>query len=332
MDTALTTQDHGFVTVNQPSLFFDVNRFEAMWKIATVLAKSDMIPKQFMNSPANCIIALNLAERLRVDPFMMMQSMYVVHGRPGIEAKLTIALVEATGKYSPLKFKVEGKGKTDKGVTRPDSCTAYATELKSGEIIEGPTVTWEMAKAEGWTDPKGTQISKWQTMPDLMFRYRAATFFARVNCPGSTFGLRTLDELEDIEMIPAGSGSYTMPGNAPFTIAQPEENLSDKFTNFIPPGTDEDLLSAFLESVAKVSKTTVDEVKAEAVKDNDGFWKAFEKFKVKHQKKEEPKAPAPEVHEGRHECPLGGFVTPSFCKTCEHLEDKSGRCPAAPEE
>lgn len=47
-------------------------------------------------------------------------------------------------------------------------------------------------------------------------------------------------------------------------------------------------------------------------------------------KKSDPDpAPEPE-HEERHPCPLGGFVTPSFCKTCEHRVDKQGeKCPAA---
>jgi hypothetical protein len=169
------------------------------------------------------MIALNLADRMQVDPFMLMQNMYVVHGRPGIEGKLAIALVEGSGRFSPLKYSFDGEGKTDKGIDRPESCFAYATELKTGEVIEGPPVTWQMAVAEGWTKARGEKemTPKWQTMPDLMFRYRAAMFFARVNCPGALLGLRSVEEIEDIEMVPAGEGlPYQLAGDRYETAAE----------------------------------------------------------------------------------------------------------------
>lgn len=195
-----------------PSIFGNIQRFEEAQRIAKLLSESDLVPAHFQKKIANCMIALQLAERMRVDPFMLMQNMYVVHGRPGIEGKLAIALIEGTGRYSPLKFKFSGQGKTEKNVPRADSCLAYATELKTGEVIEGPPVTWETAVLEGWTKNKGDMLSKWQTMPDLMFRYRSAMFFARANCPGALLGLKTADELEDIvELEEVSPGVYSAP-------------------------------------------------------------------------------------------------------------------------
>jgi hypothetical protein len=51
-----------------------------------------------------------------------------------------------------------------------------------------------MAKAEGWLTKSG---SKWQTMPELMLRYRAAAFFARLYAPDITLGMATTEELRD---------------------------------------------------------------------------------------------------------------------------------------
>ena len=48
----------------------------------------------------------------------------------------------------------------------------------TNETVIGATVTIGMAKAEGWVNKTG---SKWQTMPELMLAYRAATFFARTH-------------------------------------------------------------------------------------------------------------------------------------------------------
>ena len=52
----------------------------------------------------------------------------------------------------------------------------------------------DMANAEGWVQKNG---SKWKTMPQVMLRYRAASFFARMNCPELTLGYYSQDEVID---------------------------------------------------------------------------------------------------------------------------------------
>ena len=47
-------------------------------------------------------------------------------------------------------------------------------------------------------------------MPDLMLRYRAATFFSRLYCPELTMGMRTTDELEDmVDVTPTTNAKQT---------------------------------------------------------------------------------------------------------------------------
>ena len=55
-----------------------------------------------------------------------------------------------------------------------------------------------MAKAEGWFGKAG---SKWQTMPDLMIRYRAAAFWGRLYIPELLVGIQTQEEVVDIEPV-----------------------------------------------------------------------------------------------------------------------------------
>ena len=59
---------------------------------------------------------------------------------------------------------------------------------------ERMTVDMDMAKDEGWLSKNG---SKWKTMPQLMLRYRAASFFSSLNCPELTMGLYTKEEMQD---------------------------------------------------------------------------------------------------------------------------------------
>jgi hypothetical protein len=149
---------------------------------------SNLIPERFQNNLGNVLIALNMAKRLGADPLMTMQNLYVVHGNPGWSAVFLIATFNQNGKFSAIKYKFDGEG-DDYG------CTAYATELKTGDVIEGSKVTWAIVKGEGWSSKSG---SKWKTMPDQMFRYRAATFFIRSTAPEIAMGLQTKDELEDM--------------------------------------------------------------------------------------------------------------------------------------
>ncbi len=73
---------------------------------------------------------------------------------------------------------------------------AVCQEKATGETLEGPVVTMDMAKAEGWVDKAG---SKWKTMPELMMRYRAAAFFGRLYAPEITMGMHSTEEVIDIQ-------------------------------------------------------------------------------------------------------------------------------------
>ena len=179
------------VITSNNSLLFDTAGFEHAQRVSKMLASSTMVPEHFRNNIGNCVIALNYAHRAGIDPFMAMQKMYVIHGKPAIETQLQIALFNKGGQFSSLKYKISGKGDDQ-------TCVAYATDLQTKEVIEGPPVSIAMAKAEGWYSKAG---SKWKTLPELMLRYRAAAFFIRLYSPETTMGLHTTEELYDSNII-----------------------------------------------------------------------------------------------------------------------------------
>ena len=179
-------------------IFFDAQAFDLAQRVAKVFSSSTMVPDHFKNNVGNCLIALNLASRMRCDPFMLLQNMYIVHGKPGIEAKLAIALVNASGKFSPIQYKFNEE-KTE--------CYAYATRTATNEVCKGVRVSIQMAKDEGWMGKPG---SKWKTMPELMLQYRAAMFFARAYCPESLFGMQSKEELVDVYDLSPGPSGYEL--------------------------------------------------------------------------------------------------------------------------
>jgi hypothetical protein len=170
-------------------VFMSIEAFEAAQRMVAPLAKSDLVPQSFQGKIGNCLIALEMAQRIGASPLAVMQNMYIVHGKPAWSSQFLVACINASGKFSPLRYKMTGKKGTD-----TYGCIAWAVDT-SGEKLESPEVTIGMAKAEGWMTKNG---SKWQTMPELMLRYRTATLFARLYAPELTMGIQTDDEIRDV--------------------------------------------------------------------------------------------------------------------------------------
>lgn len=176
------------VTDYSLGIFGTSDNFIMAMQMAKALASSTIVPATFQKNDANCLIAIEQAQRLRVSPLMVMQNLYVIQGRPSWSSKFLIAAINNSGKFDmELQFE-ETKDKDGK----PYSCLAWTT--KNGRRVEGMNVDMEMAKAEGWLGKNG---SKWKTMPQLMLRYRAASFFSSLNCPELTMGLYTKEEMQD---------------------------------------------------------------------------------------------------------------------------------------
>lgn len=171
------------------SIFASPERFETAGKMAVSLSKSTIVPKEYQGNPSNGLIAIELANRLGVSPLMVMQNLYVVYGRPSWSAQYMIAMINSSGKYD---FELQYDEKNDKD-GKPYSCQCW-TE-RNGRKVTGPEITMDMAKAEGWVNKNG---SKWLTMPQMMLRYRAASFFGRMNCPELTMGIYTREEVVEI--------------------------------------------------------------------------------------------------------------------------------------
>ena len=169
------------------NLFGSKDVFEHAQRVATMFSKSDLVPKQFQGNIGNCVIALEMANRTGASPLMIMQNLYIVHGKPAWSSTFLIATVNACGKFSPLRYEED---EVDGGRTR-----AWAIDKSNSERLNGTWVSMKMADAEGWVQKTG---SKWKTMPDLMRRYRAATFFARQFAPEISMGIHTQEEIIDI--------------------------------------------------------------------------------------------------------------------------------------
>lgn len=228
--------------------FGDLASFEFLQRTAKAFACSTMVPTAYQSmvtkgygdnarlepNPAamsNCMIALDMAQRMNANPLQVMQNLHVIEGKPSWSSQFIIAAINSSGKFSPLRFdlqwldeidavystfewedrrKVEKKHKVRIKNAR---CVAWAIEKATGERLESAPVTIEMAVNEGWYSKNG---SKWRSMPDLMLRYRSAAFFGRIYAPELLMGLPTTEEVQDVFVQePGGATVHAGQQNVP---------------------------------------------------------------------------------------------------------------------
>ena len=252
---ALPTQAPATTALSNSTGIFQFSSFAETMQAAQILSNSSLVPKDYRcfiptkeygklqydnqgnvigennpNATANCLIALNMANRMGYDPLMIMQNLYIIEGRPAWSSQFIIAAINACGKFSPLRFEIVkhgmtdveytvtqgyGKNKTSENVkTQVEnvSCVAWAIEKATGERIESAKIDMVMAIKEGWYQKNG---SKWQTMPDQMLRYRAAAFFGRIYAPEILMGIYSADEVRDFVDV--------TPERAPQPAAHPKQ-------------------------------------------------------------------------------------------------------------
>lgn len=183
----------------------EVKKFELEQRKAKAFVATDFFPTHLRkgNETANigtAIIVLDLAQRMNIGALEVAQSIYIIHGKPSFETKFLVARLNSSGL-------LKGRLQT---IVSPDGNSAHceAIDAQTGQLLKGTTITMEMARREGWLSKNG---SKWQTMPELMMKYRAQSFFINEFFPEVKYGLKTSDEVEDIVTFEPNEQSKTPP-------------------------------------------------------------------------------------------------------------------------
>lgn len=234
----------------EPMSFLTSGGFDQLLRVANMLSSSTMVPVAYRKNKeikeygqvvgwednpaalANCAVALNMAQRMNADPLMIMQNLHIIEGRPSWSTPFIIASINNCGRYHSLDYElsepgepvvvdytvtewIKPQGSTKKVPTevakkvtvRHQTCKAFTTEKATGKRLESPLISIQMAIDEGWLTKKG---SKWQTMPELMLRYRCASFFGRLYAPELLMGLPSAEEAEDIPTTQQPDGTYVV--------------------------------------------------------------------------------------------------------------------------
>lgn len=207
--------------------FFDPVQFDTMQRVCKMFASSELVPDMYKasekNPPekaiSNCMIAIEIAQRIGASPLMVMQNMVPIYGKPSWSSKFLVATVNTCGRFKPLQYRFTEKGalgmvdytdyvwdaatRSKKPVVKQFDgkkiidieCVAFTSAKDSDVILESSPVSIRLAIQEGWYTKNG---SKWQTMTKQMLMYRAASFWTSAYAPELSMGMRTIEEQQDI--------------------------------------------------------------------------------------------------------------------------------------
>ena len=205
------SEQSAITTTSYKSVYSSIQSFESAQRIAASLADSALVPNAYRGQQGlpNCIVAIEIANRMGMSPFQVMQNLNVIHGRPSWSSQFIIGLIQGCGRFEGFTY-----------TETSDSCQCFAVLKTTGEQVSGPKITLDMAKREGWT-----KNTKWSTMPQTMLRYRAASAFGRFHIPDLILGIQSVEENEVIE--------------AEVTVApEPAESKLDKVSEILAPKTE----------------------------------------------------------------------------------------------
>lgn len=260
----LAKMNGGGVVVAQPTPssavvnFFDPTQFETMQRVCKMFASSELVPDMYKASDknpiekavSNCMIAIEIAQRIGASPLMVMQNMVPIYGKPSWSSKFLVATVNTCGRFNPLQYRFAEKGmlgtveytdyewqggrkvavqkQFDGKKTMDIECIAYTSAKGSDQVLESSPVSIRLAIQEGWYTKNG---SKWQTMTKQMLMYRAASFWTSAYAPELSMGMRTVEEQQDIYT------EFEEVTDVKEEVAKEKENNANKTTIAIDLGT-----------------------------------------------------------------------------------------------
>jgi hypothetical protein len=204
---------------------------EAM-KVAAMLAKSTMVPKDYVGKPENIVIAIMWGAEINLGPLQALQSLAVVNGRPSLWGDAMIGLVRGSGLLDAIAETIEGEGDARtatcavhrKGDPNPIVATFSVADAKrAGLWKETPKVTKKGRDGSTYEADSGP----WYSYPERMLKMRARGFALR---DGFADVLRGVISAEEAMDIPNGSSSDTFAGTTVDSTAEPAPETPKKRT------------------------------------------------------------------------------------------------------
>lgn len=170
---------------------------EAM-QYADIIAKSDLVPKDFRGKPGNVLVAVQMGAELGLKPLQAIQNIAVVNGRPSVWGDALLAVC--------MPHIAEIKETFDPAT---ETATCFIRR-KNGAETTG-TFSFEDAKKANLFNKEGP----WKNYPRRMAQMRARGFALRDSMPDVLRGIVTAEEAGDMVVIDRGQELKQEPEKPP---------------------------------------------------------------------------------------------------------------------
>lgn len=188
---------------------FDTARFEHQGRIATVIARSGLLPDtmkgdNFEQAQANAFLVVSMAERWALEPTQVAQGCSIVYGKLMLEGKLVAAILESKLGVELKHYYKGERGKDDRRiyVTDVEITEEELAALKPGDypfrlqqrMVDGSIAEWR-------TKTKGGGVNDAWVAPqqaDMMLRYRGDRVWTRAYRSALLLGVYTPDEMANL--------------------------------------------------------------------------------------------------------------------------------------
>lgn len=172
---------------------------EAM-AIASRIAESGLIPKDYRGKPNDVFACMLWCHTLGMPIMQGLQSIAVINGRPSLFGDGLLAIVMASGKLEDFKETIE----------RGNDGKLVATCIVKRKGLSSP-VTWSFSEDDATTAGLWNRLDTWKKHPKRMLQMRARAFALRSAFPDVLSGMASAEEMQDVEDLPKGDAPEAAP-------------------------------------------------------------------------------------------------------------------------
>ncbi len=176
--------------VTRLASFTPVNLTESI-ALAKLMARSDLVPKEYKNRPENVLIGMQYAAELGIPPLLGIQNISIINGRAAVWGDLFLALIQTSPSYEWHKEYFEGSG---------DQYGAVCIMKRKGQephMVKFTVADAKIAKLWGKRGYNG-QDTPWITNPNRMLQMRSRGFCGRDKFSDALKGLIIAEEAMDL--------------------------------------------------------------------------------------------------------------------------------------
>ena len=181
-------------------------------RLAEIMAKSDIVPKDYIGKPGNILVAIQWGAEIGLAPLQAMSHIAVINGRPALWGDALLAIVRGSGLLASFEEDIGADSAT---------CTAQ----RRGEAPISRTFNREDAKQAGLLGKAGP----WSQYPRRMMQMRARAWVLRDLFPDVIRGLHVAEEAQDLPVERAmGPAEVLAPANGASRTAAVKARLAQR--------------------------------------------------------------------------------------------------------